>query len=488
MSNHDGLPDPYQDDYVPPSYPPPRRPDPDGRPQANTGEHPTAGHYPAPEHDGAALGIGRHLNRRTFLQALVASGALASGAGIIYSGREKVERPTVAQPSTQMGVVTRANADPDTAGSLIDGAIDNRVLVVVEMQGGNDGLSMVIPYGSGAYYDLRPDVAIPQEEVLPLNDEIGLHPNLARLHQRGVGIVEGVGPIEGNLSHFEMVQRWDRADVDGKGELRSGFLARFTDTVDNGSPLVGLSVSGSTPRFANSRSSTLALDNPNALWYLAAQSDNENLRAFHESLRAFAYDESEMAGMVGSSWNQLLDLGTTVNEQIDREDDETNPMFTDGGRLGRQLSVAADLIAADVGVRVVHASIGGFDTHERQRGRHDNLMAQLDASIDGFLQQVAADGAADRVLVATTSEFGRRAAENEAGTDHGSGSVMFVAGAGVTPGRYGVAPSLANLDRRGNIPTEVPFDTYLGTLAQNWLGIEAGSVLPRGPELLPLAF
>lgn len=430
----------------------------------------------------------RILDRRRFLQALVAGGATAAGFGVVYAGRERSASgpaPVIAQPSTQIGVVNRAGAGA-LEGRLLDGAVGNRVLVVVELEGGNDGPSTLVPYGTGAYYDQRPTVAIPEEEVLILDDEVGLHPNLARLHQRGLAVVEGVGPVDGNLSHFEMVQRWSRGDMDGTNELRSGFLARLSDTVDNGSPLVGLSVGGTTSRFANSTASTLALDDPRSLSYLAADDgSNPVRRTYQVGLSTFGADDSTMAGTVGSSWRQLLDLGATVNETTMRENDESNPMFTDGGRLGRQLALAADLIAADVGVRVVHAHLGGFDTHENHRGRHDNLMAQLDAAVDGFLQQVEADGTADRVLVATTSEFGRRIGENDGrGVDHGSASVMLLAGAPVAPGRFGLAAPFADPDGNGNLRTQVPFDSYLATLAERWLGIEGGSVLPGEPEIL----
>ena len=458
----------------------------------------TQPHLPEPEFDepefdepefddeGPSL-ASKILDRRKFLQVMVAGGAAAAGAGVIYSGRERSVEPTVAQPSTQVGVVTRENTSPDPEGRLLGDAVGNRVLVVVELEGGNDGLSTLVPYGSGAYYDLRPNIAIPEEEVLILDDEVGLNPNLVRLHQRGLAVVEGVGPLDGNLSHFEMVQRWSRGDMDGTNNYRSGFLARLADTVDNESPLVGLSVGGTTTRFANSTSSTLALDNPDALWYLADNGDADpQLRTYHAGLSTFPIDQESMAGIVGSSWVQLLDLGATINEQTTRENDETNSMFTDGGRLGRQLAVAADLIAADVGVRIVHAHMGGFDTHENHSGRHNSLMGQLDAAVDGFLRQIELDGAADRVLVATTSEFGRRIAENERGLDHGSASIMMLAGAPVTAGRYGLAPPVAEPDDNGNLRTEVPFDAYLGTLAQSWLGVEAASVLPNDPEVLQL--
>jgi uncharacterized protein (DUF1501 family) len=439
---------------------------------------------PGEEEEGEDPDEARFLGRRRFLQFLVAGGASAAGGAIIYSGRDQTTEsvPVIEQPSTQVGVVTKPDTASETSGRLLAGAIENRVLVVVELAGGNDGLSTLIPYASGTYYDLRPNIAIPPEEVITLDSEVGLHPNLTRLHQRGLALIEGVGSIDGSLSHFEMVQRWDAGDIDGTNNLRSGFLARLADTIDNGSPLVGLSVGGNTPRFANSAASTLALDNLDALRYLAG--DDELLQAYHESLRSFSLDESTMAGVVGSSWLQLLDLGATLSAQFDQEPDETNPMYTDGGQLGRQLGLAAELIAADVGVRVVHAALGGFDTHENHLNRHGQLMSELDASVAGFLQQMEAYGIDDRVLVATTSEFGRRVAENNRGTDHGAGSMMMVAGP-VEPGRYGSPSPINGLDGNGNLTTEVPFDAYLATLAQGWLGIEAASVLPGQPEILP---
>lgn len=440
--------------------------------------------------DDASDNGDRLLTRRSFLQAVVVGGATAAGAGLLYSGRAARGTkpvPAVEQPSTEVGVLTRPATSSEPPGHLTGGAVANRVLVLIELEGGNDGLSTLVPYSHGTYYDLRPNIAIKSADVLALDDEVGLHPALVRLHRRGIAVIEGLGPMDGSLSHFEMVQRWDRGDIDGSHNLRSGFLARLADTVDNRSPLVGLSVGGTTPRFANSTASTLALDNTNALGYLNADDDRgAGQRTFHQGLLRFATGEDSMEGMVGSSWAQLLQLGATVNAKAARKDDPTNPMYTNGGDLGRQLSVAADLIAADVGVRVVHARIGGFDTHENHLNRHSQLMAELDAAIDGFLQQIALDGEADRVLIATTSEFGRRVAENNQGLDHGSASVVLVAGAGVKPGRHGVGPALDSLDENGNLRTEVPFHSYLGTLAERWMGVEAASILPGDPELLDL--
>ncbi len=142
---------------------------------------------------------------------------------------------------------------------LAPAPVDQRILVVIELEGGNDGLSTVVPYASGAYFDRRPNLAIPGEEVLALDDQVGLNPQLVDLAQRQMAVVEGVGPTEGTLSHFEMVERWDFGSATGVTANRTGFLARLADRI-NGGGITGLSVAGHTPRFSAASAATLALD------------------------------------------------------------------------------------------------------------------------------------------------------------------------------------------------------------------------------------
>jgi uncharacterized protein (DUF1501 family) len=160
-------------------------------------------------------------------------------------------------------------------------------------------------------------------------------------------------------------------------------------------------------------------------------------------------------------------------------------MVKDGGDLGRSLATAAELLKIDLGVKVVHARFSGFDTHEGHGYKHKDLMAKIDVAIDGFLQKLADYGLAERVLVATSSEFGRRVKETGNGLDHGSASTMLLFGP-VKPGRYGQASSLRDLDKNDNLKTNVPFDVYLATLAQVWLGVDAASVMPTKPEVIPI--
>ncbi len=463
-------------------------------PSAVSGDRPWT--PPADDHDDddaeGCDDLAATVTRRRFLAGLAVSGAVgytafwAMGRGDEVATLDPTTTTTpTTRPSVQVTntppVVPEAEepveeVDPNL---LTPAPVDERILVLIELEGGNDGPSTVVPYTNGAYYDLRPNLAIPAESVLAIDDEVGLNPALARLHGRQLAVVEGVGPVEGSLSHFEMVARWEQGDLYGNQGLRTGFLGRLADSLDDGSPTIGLSVAGFTPRFINVSASTLSLDDLNSLRILVE--DEWIMPAYRQAVAGFS--GGPMTTTMTTSWRHLVEIGDALPGRIENVDQET-PMVQDGRKLGRQLAAAAQVLTAGIGVRVVHASLNGFDTHQGHGNRHENLMTQVDAAVDGFLQLMADAGLAERVLVATTSEFGRRMSENGNGLDHGAASTMLLWGP-VVPGRHGEPSPLGDLDQRGNLRTTVPFDAYLGLLAQDWLGVEAASVLPTAPQ--PLA-
>jgi len=431
--------------------------------------------------------------RRQFLQRLAAVGAVTAGASVLAgcARSNEVAGGTASGRTASGGTVAGngsggptpgASADQSAAGRLLRGAVDGRILVVVNLEGGNDGLSTLIPAAAASYHDLRPRLAIPDGEVLGLDDRVGLHPSLGRLHKRGIATVEGVGPIDGDLSHFSMTERWERGDATGSNSLRTGFLGRLTDALDDGSPLVGLSLVGPTPTLTNSQAATLSLDDRNQLWFLN-NSEWAEATAFQEGIRTLSSNREGGAEALSESYGELLDLAAQLPE-VDEEIDWDQPMLSEGGYLGQQLYLAADLIEANVGMRVVYASIGGFDTHDGHEWQHPELLAEVDAAVDGFLERVDDAGAADRVLVATISEFGRRVPESGTGLDHGSASTMLLAGP-IANKRFGEPPPLDDLDD-DNLRVTVGFDRYLASLAEEWLGVEASSVLPNQPVPLGL--
>ncbi len=435
------------------------------------------------------------VSRRRFIQGLAVAGTVGFG---VVRGAKPVEQVAVESQLANQRAATSGGAGGSVQAAANDveavigdvtsadpslisaGPVDQRVLVLIEFQGGNDGLSTVVPYGDGAYYDLRPNLAIAAEEVLPLDETYGLNPELARLSERQLATIEGVGPVDGVLSHFEMVERWELGDMRGVGGQRAGFLARLSDAVDGGGAVTGLSVAGHTPRFGASESSTLALSNLNQLRILT--NDDWIYPRYRAAVRSFS--GGPMSTVISESWRKLFDIGDSITTDVDKVDNE-GLMIQEGAALGSQLAMAAEMIKADVGVRVIHASLGGFDTHDSHNGRHPQLMSRFDAAVSGFLDEIDGAGLSDRVLVATSSEFGRRVRENGSGLDHGAASSMLLVGP-VAPGRNGDPSPITDLDDNGNLRTTIPFDRYLATLAQSWLGVDAASVLPEAPEPLQL--
>ncbi len=429
------------------------------------------------------------LSRRRFIQSLGAAGAVAAGGAALagLSGRGR-EFPGLGTPGARTpGSGFDASGGVDMApGRRLPGAVDGRVLVIVDLQGGNDGLSTLIPAGDPRYYDRRPGLAISEDEVLGLDDEVGLHPALARLHRRGLTTIEGVGPASGDLSHFAMTERWERGDVRGDNGLRTGFLGRLTDSLDDGSPLVGVSMAGPTAHLQTNRAATMALEGPDDLWFLEPN-DWSEVTAYRHGVATFAAERGD-GGLVehaASSFRDLSALAIDLAGDEESEPDWEDSMLQNGGELGRRLYFAADLISADVGVRVVYVADGDYDTHQDHRWRQADNLDRLDAAVDGFLGRAEAGGFADQVLVATISEFGRRVPENDGGLDHGSASTMLIAGP-VGDRRLGERPPLDDLDDDDNLRVTVGFDRYLAGLAENWLGVEASSVLPGEPEPLDL--
>lgn len=415
--------------------------------------------------------------RRAFLEGLAATGVVLAG-GHLLSGCSRPEG------ATDLGVAPESSDTPEPEGRRLPGSVDGRVLVVVNLEGGNDGLSTLIPANDPLYYDLRPSLAVPQDEVLELDDEVALHPSLERLHRRGITTIEGVGPVSGDLSHFAMTERWERGDATGEHALRTGFLGRLTDALDDGSPLVGASLSGPTPFLVNQKAATMSLSRPDELWYLEP-TDWGEARALQNGWEMFDGGPNDLGQLVRRSYDQLGDLASKLLGGRGGEMDWEDPMIRDGGELGQGLYTAADLINADVGVRVIYAQTGSYDTHSGHGWQQASNLTRVDAAIDGFLKRADDMGFGDKVLVATVSEFGRRVAENDGGLDHGAGSTMLLAGP-VGNERLGERPPLDELDDDGNLQVGIGFDRYLATLAEEWLGVEASSVLPGEPAPLEI--
>jgi uncharacterized protein (DUF1501 family) len=332
-----------------------------------------------------------------------------------------------------------------------------------------------------------PRTALADSAILPLTGSVGLHPMLTKLHARGVAVVQGVGLTKPDLSHFESLRRWWAGDRTSAQLTATGFLGRLCDHIgDDTAAAVGVSLGyGPSPALISDNVSTLSM-NPysdgdfpgfwnvdmdtawDAGWRNMCELTNPGEAVpFRSARRGGAY-AIQFADDVAAN----LPPGTTGYPQTD---------------LGTQLGLAARLLASNTGVRVVHIPFyGDFDTHDDHLARHAKLMTQLDDAVDRFLDDLATRGIADRVVVATTSEFGRRVPDNASnGLDHGAGSFALMMGAPVTAGLFGSYPNLGALDGDDNLKATVDLWEYYGTLAEGWLGVPASLVLGSGAGVIP---
>lgn len=374
---------------------------------------------------------------------------------------------------------TRAAAGPPLGPN-------ERILVTVMMGGGNDGLNTLIPLEDGNYHDLRGAMAVTETEGATLVGEgLYLHPNLARLRARydrgDVAIVRGVGEVGLDHSHFICMAKWMAGQTAGIVGV-SGWLGRYLDgrgadgfggvsIGDHGVPLHLRRVNGSSiglPTYPDLFGSDMLTEEGtetyNAPMYTALQGlDDVNL-----GIGAWAQNVAvSQAAAIGSAQQ----LRPTYEPEI--------PEPTWERRIVRDLTLAARLINLDLGVRVVSAGFGDFDTHDNQRPRHDNLLAALDEAIETFFATLS-PALRDRVVLMTFSEFGRRPETNgSVGVDHGTASCLFVCGTPVTGGLYGQQPGLGprQLDDRGDLEVHVDFRSVYATVLDKYLGADAAGVL-----------
>lgn len=360
-------------------------------------------------------------------------------------------------PFAGVAGLARAAASPAT----------RRLLVLVELKGGNDGLNTVVPYADPRYAELRPRLAIPRGEVVALTEREGLHPALAPLRAlwdaRELAIVRGVGYPDPNLSHFRSIEIWDTASASDR-YLDEGWLARAferspcPDSFAADGVVVG---GGGMGPLAGRKARALALANPEQFVRNARLAHPEAVPTRNASLAHILRVENDIA----------------ISAERLRGARAPEGSFP-AGPFGTAAATAAALAANPAGVAVVRLSLGSFDTHANQLGVHANLLRQL---ADGLASLRGALVAADlwkTTVVATYGEFGRRPRENDSGgTDHGTASAHFVLGGAVKGGLHGAAPALDRLDGNGNLPHAVDFRAYYATFLDRWWGIESRDVL-----------
>ncbi|HXG37030.1 MAG TPA: DUF1501 domain-containing protein [Dehalococcoidia bacterium] len=381
--------------------------------------------------------------------------------------------------------------------SLLAGLLDGvaaaeslaRSLVIVQLAGGNDGLNTIIPYSDGTYRTLRPNLGVPEGQIIPLDSRVGLHPKLAPLASRWqagqLAIVEGVGYPSPNLSHFQSILIWQTANPDGRAT--DGWAGRYLAALEQQEhdPFHGFNI-GTAPSRELSAAGASVVSAANASDYALQSSGNQAEDQARQQTLLKLYESYPAQAPYGALLETTLEDALQTSAEVQQISASYQPAVQyPQNPFASGLQFLAGILAAKPTLRVAHITIGGFDTHSRQQADHEQLLETVAGGLDAFLQDLEAHNRADGVVVMTWSEFGRRPGENASlGTDHGTAAPLFVLGKPVKGGFYGEPTSLTGLDNNGNLSFTTDFRSVYATVLENWLGADSSAVLGERFTLL----
>jgi len=379
----------------------------------------------------------------------------------------------------------------DSLRTQDDSGADGKILVVVQLSGGNDGLNTVIPHGDDKYHKARPALRHDPKTVLKLDNYVGLHPNLAPVKaifdEGEMAIIQGVGYPNPNRSHFRSMDIWHSAAPE-KEVVTSGWVGRYFDNACPGcDPHVGVSIGEALPlAMRGERTMPLSFDRPENYRY--AGRDREHYLALNKSdapATQPAAPPSAKSKQIEITPASQLDFlhRTAMDAQISSDrilkvtQSYTPSLQYPGNDFGQGLRTVAAMIAGGLPTRVYYVSLGGFDTHANEKGRHDQLMQQFAQGIKAFWSDMKQQGNDGRVMIMTFSEFGRRVEQNASGgTDHGAAAPMFLFGSSIKQGVLGKHPSLTDLDQ-GDLKYSIDFRSVYATVLQEWLDTPSKPIL-----------
>ena len=360
------------------------------------------------------------------------------------------------------------------------------VLAVFSLSGGNDFMNTVIPYTNPLYRDYRPTLAVAEDQVIPINDELAFHPAMASLKkywdEGKLAIILGVGYPHPSLSHFRSMDIWATCEPDELGLI--GWLGSVIQEVDPKAEnvLTGVNFGRGLPR-------SMAKDGVP----VASVGDLSNYGLLTDIEETGQRDQA--LNLFGRMYSPVLGRGV-VNDYIRRTGLEAmagaDILGTAPGKysstveygnsdVGRYLKDMVQVHNAGFGTRVLFttAPYNIFDTHANQAVGHSNLLMDISTNIDCFMTDLREQNISDNVMLFFYSEFGRRAMDNGSGTDHGSGGVAFALGEHVKGGIYGEYPSLelGKLEDGGNLQHNVDFRSAYSTILERWMGMDAKPIV-----------
>ncbi|MCK5895281.1 MAG: DUF1501 domain-containing protein [Cocleimonas sp.] len=364
-------------------------------------------------------------------------------------------------------LITAAGILPEWALAAGKLQRQKKILVLVELKGGNDGFNTLVPHHDPLYKDYRKNIALSKRSTIPLRNTKGraLAPSLKAIaplwNEGDMAWIEGVGYPNTVLSHFRSIDIWETASS-ATEVLDNGWLSRVLPKYKKG--LHGIAINPGQVDLGpldSSRLNSVTMQNPLTFLRQARYIDDVELS---QQTPAMAH--------ITNKQHQLYDVSKQINERVGRVGATRHVMRRVKGELGHSLESVAEMILNGVDSPVYKVTQKGFDTHANQLGTHSNALFQLSEGLASFAQAMKRFNMWDQVLIVTYSEFGRRAKVNKSGgTDHGTASAHMVLGGKVHGGRlYGRHPNLSDLDDNGNVRHTTDFRSIYATIGRKWLG------------------
>jgi uncharacterized protein (DUF1501 family) len=359
---------------------------------------------------------------------------------------------------------------------------DGRVLVVIQLDGGNDAINTLVPFGDEGYAKNRKTLRFAPKDLIKVNDQAGLHPGLralAALWERGqLALVPGVGYPNPNRSHFESMAIWQTARLDPEEHGGPGWIGRGLDEPGQSSPGrpggSALFIGDGTPPPAL-RGRRAAVSSLDRIEDLTLPEGSTRSLMTNPLVATLADPGDSLDAYVRRSVLDAYSAAERVSE-LTRRRENSDTSYPNTAMAGK-LQTVAQLLKAGLGARVFYTIQSGYDTHAGQSNTHFSLLFELAGAVKAFLDDLSAAKLAERVVVIGFSEFGRRVAENSsAGTDHGTAGLVFLAGPGIRGGLHGKVPSLTDLvDGDPKISTD--FRRIYAAILEDWLGLPSRTAL-----------
>jgi uncharacterized protein (DUF1501 family) len=357
----------------------------------------------------------------------------------------------------------------------------NKVMVVLQFSGGNDGLNTVIPIRNDIYYKSRPRLGIPKDKALQLTDEAGINPALPFLKELfdegSLGIMNNVGYPNPDRSHFRSMDIWQTAS-DSNQYVTTGWLGRYLDAQCSGcdKPTQALEVDDVLSlALKGEKLKALALKDPKKLFNSTNERYFKELNATHEH-------EEAAVDYLYKTLSETLSSADYIYQQSRRH---PSSQLYPATELGKNFKTISSLIMSDINTKVYYVSLGSFDTHVNQENQQKRLFTELNDAVSAFVKDLKSNNRFEDVTIMTFSEFGRRVAQNASGgTDHGTANNMFFIGGGLKEkGLLNPMPDLNDLTE-GDLKHTVDFKSVYATLLHNWLGADDKEILGKKYEIM----